>query len=211
MTIEKFEYLMTLFGYETEKWIRPLELKEIIVNNSGNHVYGYQCEKIMFSPKDQVIYLKQSVLGRQSAMLKKSIFHSKTVLTIPSGVVNPYKGEKRIRYPKTGDYIGLVTLNNVDIGVKVPIKSFKKLQDGTGTFFELYDDTLYNTIKNSDCKLLAYVILNDHDDLIIPNPKYPQLLFNEIDMTDRKADNVIPISRIVGFEFTYTPENTIGV
>ena len=63
--------------------------------------------------------------------------------------------------------------------------------------------------NNPDKKVSAYIVLTDHDVLISPFPNREDVLFYEKDLSERESDISMAISQITGFEFTYTPSNTI--
>lgn len=207
MQLSTFNYLINLFGYPTEEFIRPLNLREIGTDNESSHHFTPLTSKIKFSPSRQLVLIKEVFLEKQSALLKKSVFIDDKKLCINAGVMNPYKNNENLRYPHIGDFIALLDENGKDLGIKEKIVNIYQLKNRNGFVYELETSTVFDMLNSIDGKAFAYVILNDHDILVTPFSKHPEALYFEKELSNREADIIIPISKIVSFEFTATPVN----
>ena len=210
MDIKAFNYAIELFGYPTEVWFRPLDLQEIMLNNESACRISPMTMKIKISPSTEMVYVKEAKLIRQSGVISNTKFTNSTTL-VSSSFNNPYKeANLKLRKPKKGDIVKLVDINGKDCGVASEIIKVQKIVDNIGWVYTLANSNIYDyIIDNPDKKVSAYIVLTDHDVLISPFPNREDVLFYEKDLSERESDISMAISQITGFEFTYTPSNTI--
>lgn len=210
MEFTKFKKLITLLGYPTEEWFRPTDIREIGTDNNGMLIISPTTNKIMISLADECIYYKESILIHQSDILVKPTFIDSKNLLIKTNKVSPYKHNFSIRRPKAGDFIKICDGTGNDLGVNTTIKSVKKFRESTGYIYELNDETIYNKVKSTNSKTYLYCVLADDKNLIIPFDGKDYLVYSEKEYDDRETDYGIGISSIYGFEYTFTPENTLA-
>lgn len=204
-----FKNLLNVTGHPTNKWLRVTNIREIIVDNESTHVLTENTQKIMFSVDEDLILIKESTLIPQSALLKTPKFNSTISVEVPS---YPYKYRSRIRVPKVGDYCFILGSNN-EILCQSQIVLIQKNAYGNMVII-FNDDTMYQTAltaSKSNIKTFMYVLLSEYDTLIAPYENHPEAIFYEHDLTTAEADIIIPVSRVVGFEFSITPMNGAGI
>lgn len=204
-----FKKLLEVTGHATNQWLRVTNIREIIVDNESTHVLTENTQKIKFSTDENLILIKESTLIPQSGLLKTPTFNSTISVEVAS---YPYKYRSRIRVPKIGDFCFILSNNN-EILCQSEIKLIQKNSNGNISII-FNDDTMYQTALNANkngIKTYMYVLLAEYDTLIAPYENHPEAIFYEHDLTEAEADIIIPVSRVVGFEFSITPMNGVGL
>ena len=161
MTSAGLQDFLTKAGISADSYVRPEYLNSILLESDATHFYNSRAQIIKFSPSDEMITIKYSMLYPRSAILNRFSYNqSENTIYVQTPFGSAYY-IKSIREPKVGDTIAVY--DSVEKAYASSLISSLARSASGALAIKLADTNVIGKIVSAARTMCFYCVLQDED------------------------------------------------